>query len=1602
MDLASLAGHDPRRSIVVTTVEADGGAGSGETKDWLALAAAGARAVVIVEDESARALRAADGRAAPWRRMLTYREVSFPRFFARGPLAEHAGQTVTLRSRVTWQERAVRNLIGVLKGAPAASEALVLTAYYDSSSVVPDVAPGAEQAIPPAVLIEFVRALAPYRGQLERDVIFVATAGHAQGLAGAGRLMEAIATFTRQRRDYRPPEAGLADEERLLQFVERGREWLARPERWAGDAAAFRAHWTEEAPDFRAWFEARVKAVAGELNLEHKEAVLARKLEYLRAGSPVFRDGFNPLRAREEERKDPANRHPLLTAFLAAQTDDNRSGALIATPLPALVARPEFAEWRLRDRLAGHLEALAAQHRQAVKEWRDRLAVRDLFAAYRRTLAVNLELSSGGPRGLRDLSLQAGIPAIGTVVEPEVTELAQAATEKTPGGEDGRPAFRVIHWGLKDAQGTEVSINPHLSGRVLMESAVWTLCGRLAFSAVNYEHIPARLGTPEDRFEGLSAAVPAEQAAVLGKTLLAVAKGRVPFKAIPADQRKIILALRGSVYGMAGVGTVVPSHPMAVRTFVRPYEHTVLLPDLTDPTKQRGVTLYPVLAADGYGRFQREFLFNQLDFGGWGGPLTVDAARFDEAGRILFFKNQAPSSQAVFRNEQFPTTAIRANGGQVPRPVSVALFRCAQVSLYEQTNPRSMKPFKRVSYLARQGLGAPRHYRTDTYTAFLEPDMLFYVGLMDGAADNEQVLTYRAFMLNADPTAPVASEEPDLYGEGYLAADTGCLLNPAIDAAGSMLRTAGKRLDLQRRYGMADELMASFHERSAEWLAQARTARDGADPLGAAIAAGKSLSYAINNHPVVRRKIAHAITGILWYLALLVPFVFFMEKLLFGFTDIRRQILAMGAIFLVVFALLRAFHPAFQMVRSSLMILLGFIIFLLTVLVTLMVGGKFRQNIRDLRRREGRVEGADINRGGVIGTAFMLGLNNMRRRKVRTGLTCVTLVLITFVMICFTSISSDLVNVEYPVGRSPWNGIFVRNENYLPIDAAAANTLRQLYGLQFPVTAHAWLTGVLNADQLDRLRNAEIVVDREFTVGGQKVQKRAQVNAAVQFEWNEPMFSGLDRHLLTHRGWFPRGPATRAERQEAMARGYQEQRAVILPDAVARPLGITVEDVDAGGVRVSIRGDEYEVLGILDTAALTDATGVDGRSLLPYDLNNVQGAGVNTERLVVIPEDVKRLSGSQVILANRFPTLKSGYEQTTLVSCGILFPRDPYRLVPGGPERPAVGFKEQRRLVLDHLERLGEKAYYAVDGVAYHGSRTRARTFEGFLELLIPILIAALTVFNTMRGSVYERREEIYVYNAVGIAPNHVFFMFMAEASVYAVVGALLGYLLSQTTGRVLTALGLTGGMNMNYSSIETIYASLAIMGAVLFSTLLPARDAARLASPSETRGWSLPEAEGDVMTFHLPFTFTGHDRVAVISYFVRWLDANGEGSAGPFFCGPPEPRLRREPGEPSHGGLVPGVASTVWLRPYDLGVSQRLEISLPTDPETGEYVATVRLRRLSGTMVAWQRTVQPFLRVLRKQFLNWRATTLKERAEMYTEARDALRGCALEEAVHA
>ena len=144
--------------------------------------------------------------------------------------------------------------------------------------------------------------------------------------------------------------------------------------------------------------------------------------------------------------------------------------------------------------------------------------------------------------------------------------------------------------------------------------------------------------------------------------------------------------------------------------------------------------------------------------------------------------------------------------------------------------------------------------------------------------------------------------------------------------------------------------------------------------------------------------------------------------------------------------------------------------------------------------------------------------------------------------------------------------------------------------------------------------------------------------------------------------------------------------------------------------------------------------------------------------------------------------------------------------------------------------------------------------FSGTGNVLLPMLIAAAIVLNTMLGSVYERQGEIATYSAVGLSPVHVATLFLAGSLVYATIGAVLGYLAGQGAAMAITKLGLLK-LTLNYSSLATVTSTMIVMAVVVLSTIYPAVKASRLATASGTATWAPPAPAGDVLDTTLPFT---------------------------------------------------------------------------------------------------------------------------------------------------
>ena len=287
--LATLDGHDLERSVVMTTL--------GTAGTWSSLQSAGVPAVIVYEDETALRLRGSADARGEWDALCVKTELPFPRFYARGDILRHAGQTVTIRCNTTFRQTQGRNVVGVLKGTGADPDALVLSAFYDSYSVVPELAPGGEEAVGLAALLQLAEAFAPYRGRMARDVVFIATAGHAQGMAGVGQLMQAVGR-TKDPAAFRARlEEKRREDEQRMGWAEKVMALTADADAWSGER--FSAWWSAESAAFQKWLNGCVGTVAGELTLEQNDRLLEARLVYLRAGSPVYADGFDPAAATD-------------------------------------------------------------------------------------------------------------------------------------------------------------------------------------------------------------------------------------------------------------------------------------------------------------------------------------------------------------------------------------------------------------------------------------------------------------------------------------------------------------------------------------------------------------------------------------------------------------------------------------------------------------------------------------------------------------------------------------------------------------------------------------------------------------------------------------------------------------------------------------------------------------------------------------------------------------------------------------------------------------------------------------------------------------------------------------------------------------------------------------------------------------------------------------------------------------------------------------------------------------------------------------------------------------------------------------------------------
>ena len=911
--------------------------------------------------------------------------------------------------------------------------------------------------------------------------------------------------------------------------------------------------------------------------------------------------------------------------------------------------------------------------------------------------------------------------------------------------------------------------------------------------------------------------------------------------------------------------------------------------------------------------------------------VIIEGYRFDPfSGSALWAIDKKKTGKPAYRLK------IRRSSMET----DLVMFACRQTTIFNLLEPRSFRYMTKIQLIDGRRDARPLHYwysRIDTRSSiissiYLEPGTPLKMILSDTVLRKKMILT------NATEKRP--------EGTGYIVDDWPFIYHTEFKTAKDMWTLLQPRIANLEEHGIFNDRIRELQKEGTSALEQAELSLESKSYDRFAEAATRSWALAIRVYDYVEKTQKDVLFGVLFYIALFVPFAFCMERLLFSFADIHKRIVAFCAILTLLIAVIYKVHPAFELAYSPMVVILAFFIIGLSLMVTLIIFFRFEEEMILLQRQARHLKVEEISRWKAFMAAFLLGVSNLRRRRLRTILTCATLIILTFTIMSFTSVKSMRLHGRILYKNSaPYRGFLLKNANWHDLPPESLSILSNAFERESVVAPRVWL------ESDDRTRSINVPVlfgDRTYEAQG-----------LVGLSSEEVHVSGLDQILVGGR-WFKK----------------KERYSVILPERMAINLGIDPNRPQ--GSVVMLWGTPFDVVGTFSGKNLQEKLDLDGEPLTPVTFPGEISMAMTEVEMDALEsgEDVQAFQSRYQHIGGDL-TLIVPYQ--TLLAAGGHFK--------GIAIRPMSNKKIQT--TAEHLvDRFGLILFSGEPGGTYLYHASDTMSYSGVPNIAIPLIISVFIVLNTMIGSVYERKREIGIYTSVGLAPSHVSFLFIAEAMAFAVLSVVLGYLMAQTSASLLAETSLWAGITVNYSSLAGVAAMVLVVLVVLISVIYPSNVAAKIAIPDVNRSWTFPDPDGNVLQITLPFLMKYREYRGIGGYIFDYFKGHQDVSHGLFSTGDLDLAFLC----PMHEGAVEKEAvcprssicrydaclrlqSRVWLAPFDFGIMQWVDVQLcPATEESGFLEIKMRMVREAGEANAWLRINKKFIHKLRKQLLLWRS----------------------------
>ncbi|MEM3647720.1 MAG: M28 family peptidase [Thermoproteota archaeon] len=792
---------------------------------------------------------------------------------------------------------------------------------------------------------------------------------------------------------------------------------------------------------------------------------------------------------------------------------------------------------------------------------------------------------------------------------------------------------------------------------------------------------------------------------------------------------------------------------------------------------------------------------------------------------------------------------------------------------------------------------------------------------------------------------------------GYVVREKGesIIINYApYEYARELFLLNNERVSTAKEYGVSSPMIILYHGLAEECFQTASQALIGNQYSAVYGLAYAAWGYEQRAYYETLSLVQNAIFTTSLFFLLLIPFAYVFERLVFNYVGLRRVFTMMMISFLLVLVLF-FFHPGFHLANNLLMILIGLGVVAIIIPLLSFLYSEASATTRAVSSRILGIHSMASSVGAVFSTALGLGVQWMRKRPFRSTLTLASITIITFALMTFTSLASVAIprvvtRTDVPISYS---GVLIRQRPWSNIPTELWVKLKYEFEGSAYVAARGWYFPPAGPGTKGFIYwNAQNLTARVYGV--------------LAMSYEEQLVSGVwDRIKVRGRWFYP-----------------EETFSVLISTALASDLTQELGYTIGPGSQLPLWGLNLTVIGLFDGDALYSGSGtdptsgfidLDGEPITPRDPTAPAGG------MQAIPP---HLSGRDVIIIPFDLALKifgSGFQPMSIAikpfnnsDVETLASRLAYRL---------------NTLVIYGLAKSISIEGWPIGDISEVTTRAWF-SFIGAETLIVPLVIASVSILNITIGAIYERIKSLSVYVVVGATPSQTAGIFLSESIVYGILSSVFGYILGVVGVSVMMRLGAyTPDFFPNFASSFILVVVALALFIPLIATVQPAVKAWRLVTPSLERKWKIPEPVGDYWTIPLPFVATDENELMGIMAFIReFLESSmGTEKTGLFATEAVGFSEQREGDK-----TIKRLSAKIRLAPFDLAIMEDFEIEAVTQMK--RYNMTLRFVRTSGILKNWITSNKAFIDVMRKQFLIWRTLPPSEREYYIGEAGKKLR----------